>query len=195
MHSSWPSENLLLGLLAEQPSHGYELAHLVCSDEVLRAIWHLKRSEVYFLLRKLLAQGYVAESADPAEGPSARPRQLNGPPRQIMEVTSAGRAALEVWLAEPVSNPRELRAAFLAKLYLAQRRDPALALTLLERQREVLRQRQERLLAASPAAPFLVQVHKLRQAQIAAALNALDEIYAITCQELAQASAADGRPA
>ena len=151
MQALWPSENLLLGLLAEQPMHGYELARLICSDATLRAIWHLKRSEVYFLLGKLLAQGHIAEVADLEGEPTMQKRQVAGPPRRIYEATPTGRALLDAWLIEPVPSPRDLRAAFLAKLYLARRRDLATALTLLERQRRVLCQSQERLRGAAPS--------------------------------------------
>lgn len=191
MHALWPSQNLLLGLLAEQPMHGYELARLVLDDETLRAIWHLKRSEVYFLLGKLAAQGYISEMNDPEESRALRRRQLAGPPRQIYAATSAGRAVLDAWLVEPVASPRDLRAAFLAKLYLARRRDPATAFTLLERQRRVLCDWREHLRGAAPAEPFLVLVHKLRLSQVEAAVNALDEIRAITCPARAEAPGAD----
>jgi DNA-binding PadR family transcriptional regulator len=174
MRASWPSENLLLGLLAERPMHGYELARLVCDDEALRAIWHLKRSEVYFLLGKLQAQGHIAEAA-PAAGDRSQ-RQAGGPPRQVYEVTPGGRALLEAWLGEPVASPRELRAAFLAKLYLAERRGPAQMIELLERQRQVLRRRQERLSAAASADSFLALANRLRLAQVEAGLRALDDI-------------------
>lgn len=175
MQASWPSENLFLGLLVEQPRHGYELARLVCDDPALRAIWRLKRSEVYFLLGKLLAQGHIAEVAEPPEEPSA-PRRSAGPPRQIYEATPAGRARLDAWLSEPVATPRDLRAAFLAKLYLAQRRDPATMATLLEGQRQVLRGWQERLIETAPTEPFLAMVQRLRLAQVEASLAALDDL-------------------
>ena len=183
MHALWPSENLLLGLLAEQPMHGYELAQLMIDDETLRTIWHLKRSEVYFLLRKLAAQGHIAEMTDPEESPTLRKRQVAGPPRQIYAATPAGRAALDAWLIEPVASPRDLRAAFLAKLYLARRRDLGMALALLEKQCQVLRKWQERLRGTAPAEPFLILVHKLRLAQVEAALAALDEMRAMTVAE------------
>ncbi len=183
MHAPWPSENLLLGLLVEQPMHGYELARLVCDDEALRTIWHLKRSEVYFLLGKLLAQGYIAEAAAPAGESASQSRQTAGPPRQTYEATPAGRALLDAWLSGPVATPRDLRAAFLAKLYLARRRDPATAIALLEKQREVLDRWQERLAHAAPCDSFLAFANKLRLAKVKAALAALDEIRAMVLAE------------
>ena len=53
----------------------------------------------------------------------------------------------------------------------------------------MLSQWQERLCGTPPVEPFLVLVHKLRLAQVEAALSALDEIHAITCQALAQVAA------
>lgn len=176
MRAIWPGENLLLGLLDEQAMHGYELAQLVCSDEALRAIWHLKRSEVYFLLGKLSAQGHIAEVAATEERPAVPRGRATGPPRQIYEVTPVGRAALEAWLKEPVASPRDLRVAFLAKLYLAARRDTTMALALVEKQRQVLTEWQKRLQPVSTANSFVGVVHKLRQAQVEAALCALDDV-------------------
>jgi DNA-binding PadR family transcriptional regulator len=46
MQSSWPAENILLGLLCERPMHGYEIAQVVQGDEALRAIWRIERSEI-----------------------------------------------------------------------------------------------------------------------------------------------------
>ncbi len=86
---------------------------------------------------------------------------------------------LEAWLDEPVTSPRDLRTAFLAKLYLAQRRAPSVALRLVAGQRQALRDRQARLHEAAPAEPFLALVQRLRLAQVDAALAALDDVQAL----------------
>jgi DNA-binding PadR family transcriptional regulator len=179
MQASWPSENLLLGLLAEQPMHGYELARLVRTDEALRSIWHLKRSEVYFLLGKLLAQGHIIEVTDSEQGPTAQKDQAGRPPRVLYTVTPGGLEALIEWLMTPERSPRDLRVAFLVKLYLASRRDSTMALELVERQRQVLTQWQDRLQPVSTANSFVGVVHKLRLAQVVAAISALDDMRAM----------------
>ncbi len=63
MQSSWPAENVLLGLLCDRPMHGYEIAQVVQGDEALRAIWRIERSEIYFLLGKLAKGGLIMERA------------------------------------------------------------------------------------------------------------------------------------
>ncbi len=168
MHASWPSEYLVLGLLAEKPMHGYHLARLLDTETALPEIWRLKRSEVYFLLRKLLDLGYVAETAgqDPAAGPA----------RVVYAPTPQGEAALAAWLAAPVKTPRDLRAAFLAKLYLALRRDRGLAIALLAAQRQALVGWEERLAGTAEAGSFMALVQKLRLAQVQAELAALADI-------------------
>jgi hypothetical protein len=89
--------------------------------------------------------------------------------------TPTGRRALQKWLRTPVSAPRELRAAFVAKLYLAMQRGPGLAHTLLNRQRRILQRRLQReapLTRGDPAAAAL----GIRSAQTQAALDYLDEL-------------------
>jgi len=169
MKSDWPSENILLGLLAEKPMHGYELALRVRGDEALRAIWRIERSEAYFLLGKLLKQGYIS----PAEGGE---EPAGGPARQVWSATEAGRAALAQWLASPELYPRNLRTALLARVYIALRQDPQVALRLIDAQKRVL----EEWLAAArrreSGNQVVAVVQRFRAAQVQASLEALDEL-------------------
>jgi DNA-binding PadR family transcriptional regulator len=176
MRESWPSENLILGLLCEQPRHGYELAQLVNSDEALRIIWYLKRSEVYFLLDKLLDKGMIEESGDVTPSAVQTRDPIGGPPRVIYAATPVGRVLFEHWLMTPEKSPRDLRAAFLAKLYLALRREPSVAVRLLTAQREILEDWQERLLVPVSENSFVNMARRLRLRQVQAGLTALDEI-------------------
>ncbi len=166
MQSAFPSEYILLGLLADRPMHGYELAQMVGNDEALRALWHIERSQVYFLLRKLLEHGFIVETAEERAG---------GPPRVIYAPTAAGREALRDWLREPEGSPRGLRNAFLAKLYLALRVDREAADELLAAQKQSLQQWADRHRAGTGAADFSALVHRLRLAQVEAALVTLEE--------------------
>ncbi len=167
MQAAWPSEYILLGLLAERPMHGYELAQMVGSDEALCAIWRIERSQAYFLLRKLVARGYITETAE---------EQAGGPPRVIYAPTAAGHAALHAWLREPESSPRGLRNAFLAKLYLAMRCDLQAAATLLDGQRAALRQWAGKHRAKAEGEDFAALIHRLRLAQVEAALAVLEDV-------------------
>ncbi len=167
MKADWPSENVLLGLLAEKPMHGYELAQRVHEDEALRAIWRIERSEVYFLLGKLHKCGYVEENSE---------QPGNGPARVVYELTDAGLEALNRWLRTPEQYPRNLRSALLARVYLALRQDPQIALTLIDAQRQVLEDwlahAQQRTFGDEVAAV----VHAFRAAQVEAIVRALDQL-------------------
>lgn len=156
--------------------HGYDLARLLQSDDSLRAIWRLQRSEVYFLLGKLVAQGFIAELDDTELARSPVKRQESGPRRQIYQVTAAGHDALAAWITTPVRTPRDMRAAFLAKLYLALQSDLASALMLVNRQRQELLGWQERLAAIAATDSFRGLVFRLRLAQVVASLSMLDEL-------------------
>jgi DNA-binding PadR family transcriptional regulator len=167
MKADWPSENVLLGLLAEKPMHGYELAQRAHDDEALRAIWRIERSEVYFLLGKLSKCGYVGESGE---------QKGSGPARVVYELTEAGREELNRWLTTPEQYPRNLRSALLARVYLALRQDPQIALNLIDAQRKVL----EDWLAHARRRTFgdevAAVVHNFRAAQVEAILKALDQL-------------------
>ncbi len=167
MKADWPSENILLALLAEKPMHGYELAQRVHDDEALRAIWRIERSEVYFLLGKLSKCGHVSESGEQAG---------NGPTRVVFAITPAGREALDRWLRTPEQYPRNLRSALLARVYLALRQDPQVALNLIDAQRTVLEDWLARFHERSFADPVVAVVHNFRAAQVEGILKALDEL-------------------
>jgi len=177
MRASWPCEYLLLGLLEQQPMYGYDLAQRLGNDDALRSIWRFKRSEVYFLLGKLAARGLVDELGDTELTRFVVKRQESGPPRQIYRVTAEGRTALAEWITTPVNKPHDMRACFLAKLYLAMQRGPSIALTLVARQSQTLRGWQERLAPLVVSDSFPSLVYRLRLAQVEAALNALREIH------------------
>ena len=179
MQADWPAENIVLALLGERPMHGYELAQTVKSDAALRAIWRIELSEVYFLLRKLLRQGLIAEHAE---------ERGAGPRRVLYAPTPAGQAALEAWLTTPERVPRNLRTALLARVYLALRRDPALAVELVDAQREQLAGWLEREQGRAFTDELVALIHRFRAAQVEAAIAALDELRRL-------ASARAGAPA
>jgi DNA-binding PadR family transcriptional regulator len=167
MQADWPAENILLALLRERPMHGYELAQQVKSDAGLRAIWRIERSEVYFLLRKLLKRGFIVEHAE---------EQGAGPRRLIYAPSASGLAALEMWLLNAEKAPRNLRTAMLARIYVALRRDPALALNLIDAQQKQLIDwlMHERDRTFDDEIVALVQ--RFRAAQVDAMIVALDDL-------------------
>jgi DNA-binding PadR family transcriptional regulator len=167
MQSSWPVENILLGLLCERPMHGYEIAQVVQGDEALRSIWRIERSEIYFLLGKLSKGGLIMESA--AE-------QAAGPIRVIYAPTEAGRAQFFEWLRTPEAKPRNLRTALLARVYMALRHDPRIAIALIDAQCQALTEWLELARQQTTDNEVVALVHRLRAAQVAATLEALDDL-------------------
>ena len=162
MKLSWPAEFVPLAFLHSRSLHGYDLHRQISDDPVLRSIWKLGRSELYFLLKKLVRRGWIMPQATEI---------AQGPPRTNYTITPPGRCALGEWLAAPVQSPRDLRAEFLAKVYLGRMLAAPEMPGLLRAQSEVLHQRLERLQAGARGSGFERHVHQLRLLQTQAALQ------------------------
>lgn len=169
MKLSWPAEFVPLALLHSHSLHGYDLHRRISDDAVLSSIWRLGRSELYFLLKKLVMRGWI------------KPQSIevaHGPPRTTYTITSAGRRALAEWLAAPVQTPRDLRAEFLAKVYLGMMLAAPETSGLLQAQSDVLGKRLARLQEGAQRSGFERHVHRLRMLQTQAALLWLAEFEA-----------------
>jgi DNA-binding PadR family transcriptional regulator len=118
----------ILGLLAEQPLHAYAVRTRF--HDLLGGSWEVNIGQVYTTLQRLERDGLV----EPAE-----PRGDRG--RVPYRLTEVGRKVLETWLAEPESEPQQLREEIYLKLLLAVRVANGDLLTLLARQRRVYLQR------------------------------------------------------
>ncbi|HYB53632.1 MAG TPA: PadR family transcriptional regulator [Thermoanaerobaculia bacterium] len=108
--------HVLLGLLSEKPSTGYDLARTIESD--LGPLWRAEVSQIYPTLARLRRGGLVHLRV---LGPH------RGPRRNLFRITAAGRRELRRWLGEPAPPPRErdeglVRMAFLDALTLEERR-------------------------------------------------------------------------
>lgn len=165
MQASWSSEMILLGLLCERPMHGYELSQLVRDDPAMPVIWRFERSEVYFLLGKLRERGYVIESGEAKGG---------GPTRTIYAPTEEGRCALDEWLHSPELRPRLLRTAFLARVHLALRSDPVLAIEIIKAQQRHLSEWLAQERDSAPPNEYVRRVLEVRAMQVEASIHALD---------------------
>jgi PadR family transcriptional regulator AphA len=158
----------LLGFLAEQPLHGYEIHQRLSQAAELGLVWHLKQSRLYALLTRLEERGYVDYTMEP---------QDSRPPRKVYALTPEGKAALETWLYAPVEHGRDFRLEFLAKLYFAQREGEGVLRALFEAQRCLcqgwLAQQQAALDAREPDT-FEWLVHHFRLGQVQAILEWLD---------------------
>jgi DNA-binding PadR family transcriptional regulator len=118
----------ILGLLAEQPLHAYSVKGRF--EDLLGGSWEVNIGQVYTTLQRLERDGLV----EPAE-----PRGDRG--RLPYRLTEVGRKALETWLAEPETEPQQLREAIYLKLLLAARVANGGLPDLLARQRRVYLQR------------------------------------------------------
>jgi PadR family transcriptional regulator AphA len=111
MQISEPAEYTILGLLEEQPMHGYELFQIF-QNSVLGQIVHIEMSQLYAFLKKLERLELVESNLE---------QQGTRPPRKVHRLTQSGRLVFRQWLTEPVERPRDIRILFLAKLYFVQR--------------------------------------------------------------------------
>ena len=170
------AEYALLGLIARTENgevHGYDLSRLFAEGALGRII-RLEPGMLYHYLKKLARDGLIASRIE---------RQSGRPDRQVHTLTPVGDAVLHAWIAAPVRSTREIRLDFLVKLYLARAIDPRHAITLVTRQRSVMRTRAARLTeqldSPQPSGQdnaFGESVLRLRLTQTEAALAWLDAL-------------------
>jgi PadR family transcriptional regulator AphA len=120
------TELALLGFLAEQPVHGYELFHRMCDPHGPGAVWHIKQSQLYALLNRIEGEGLIVGEIQ---------EQANRPHRRLYSLTQAGKQAFAAWLVEPVKHGRNIRIDFMLKIYFARQQNPSLAIPLIEAQK------------------------------------------------------------
>ena len=119
---------VLLGLLLDRPAHGYDLTRHFAPDSALGDIIHLSPSHLYALLARLERDRLIAGEMQDAG---------NHPQRRVYHLTPAGEKAVQRWVDEPVSHPREMRIDFPLKLYIARGFGRARVAELVDRQRAV----------------------------------------------------------
>lgn len=102
-----------LGILAEQPTHGWTVVKRLRPDGDIGRIWHLSRPLTYRAIDQLVARGWIEPVGE--EPGSA------GPNRTILAATRTGRARLRSWVRAPVPHVRDLRSELLLKLVFADR--------------------------------------------------------------------------
>jgi DNA-binding PadR family transcriptional regulator len=98
----------ILGLLAEEPMHGYEVKARF--EALLGHTWEVNIGQVYSTLQRLERDNLVEAVGE---------RGDRG--RQSYQVTAPGRAALDRWLAEPEAEPQQLHDDLFVKLLLIRR--------------------------------------------------------------------------
>ncbi|HNT26128.1 MAG TPA: PadR family transcriptional regulator [Anaerolineales bacterium] len=127
----------LLGLLAHQPHHGYELKTGL--EQALGGNWEINFGQIYTTLSRLERDGLVTGTAEAEDGRGKRTYSL----------TPSGKADLDASLEQAVEKPRPLHDEFFIKLvirHLAGYDDAHLALA---RQRQAYLQQLRELNLAS----------------------------------------------
>ena len=192
-------ELAVLGLLAEQPRHGYELKKRL--SETLGPMWGISFGSLYPALRRLEREGAIEEVADSAGAPApaafvptgslkgdlaaARMRLRARPTRRTRRayaITPRGREMFTELLTEETDDDER---AFAVKLLFCGHLEPAARLAFLERRRAQLNQR---LVAARKPATRAIDrysrsllEHRARSTQ-----NDLDWIADLIAQERAE---------
>src|SRR5689334_12879542 len=104
-------EYALLGFIQMEPIHAYEIHQRLEQTEMVGLVWRLKQRQLYALLERLEAEGYLASTTE---------LQENRPPRRMLHLTPSGAAAFQRWLTLPVEHGRDFRQEFMVKLYFAR---------------------------------------------------------------------------
>src|SRR2546428_6344068 len=98
----------VLGLLKEQPLHGYEVKNRF--EAMLGGTWDVNIGQIYTTLQRLERDGLIRPVG---------PRGDRG--KLLYELSPHGQKALDEWLAEPDSGPQQLHEDIYVKLLLAAR--------------------------------------------------------------------------
>jgi DNA-binding PadR family transcriptional regulator len=114
----------LLGLLARDPKHGYDLKNEL--EQALGGHWEINFGQIYTTLARLERDKLVEVAAEDQDGRG----------KKTYRITPEGRKDLAAWFEQPVEKPRQLRDEFFIKLIigrLAGQSDPA---GIIDRQRQ-----------------------------------------------------------
>ena len=125
-----PTGRVILGLIAFGRRTGYDIKTFV--DKTTRHFWAASYGQIYPELKRLEDRGLVR----------GRPEPSGGRARTVYDLTDAGRAALEGWLASDDEHLYELRDEGMLKLFFSD--------SLPERRIDIvraMRTREERALA------------------------------------------------
>lgn len=111
--SSLVPDATLLGLLAAQPQHGYQLLEHFRDPALLGLVWNMSTSQVYAVLKRLENQAWICGQRVTTE---------NAPARIEYSLTVSGMAYFQGWLDEPMPSAsiRCVRVEFLSRLYVAR---------------------------------------------------------------------------
>ena len=107
------AEGLVLCLVGEGTTYGLVVAGQLAPDGSLGRVWSVPKAMVYYTLQQLELLGLIQMTGE--HQPS------RGRARAVCEITPAGRAAAQAWLARPVDHVRDVRSELMVKLALLDR--------------------------------------------------------------------------
>lgn len=144
--SALTPDDTILGLLAVQARHGYDLLECFQSRDHLGEVWHLSTSQIYAVLKRLEREGVIIGEKQVIE---------NAPPRICYRLTPAGEQRFLAWLHEtqPSASIRRVRVEFLSRLYIARLLNLP-TIPIVKRQQHACQQERETLLAKRRQAAF-----------------------------------------
>ncbi|MFA7249733.1 MAG: PadR family transcriptional regulator [Dehalococcoidia bacterium] len=108
-----PAQYAILGLLYDQPTHGYGLQRAFAAGGELADVAQIGQPALYAALKELVARALIAGQEE---------REGARPLRTTYALTPRGEASLLDWLRQPVPRLRQVRLDFLLKVYFARRR-------------------------------------------------------------------------
>lgn len=129
-----------LGILYDDPTHGWAVAKRLRPDGDIGRIWYLSRPLTYRSLDLLTARQWIRAVGEESG--------IAGPNRTILAATRTGRARFRSWLHTPVPHLRDLRSELLLKLTFADLHDIDIT-DMLDRQREIVARHADNLPATS----------------------------------------------
>lgn len=105
-------DNVILGLLADCPCHGYQLLEHFHDPDGLGRVWLMSTSQLYVVLKRLQQNGFITGHAVESS---------DAPTRTEYHLTEAGQDSLAIWLhdKQPSASMRSIRVEFLSRLSIA----------------------------------------------------------------------------
>ena len=145
-----------LGIVAQEPTHGFAVAARLTTDGDIGRIWSLSRPLTYRALDHLVTVGYL-EAVREEHG-------VAGGSRTILRITRTGRTELKRWLAAPSIHLRDLRSEFLLKLALADQLEVDTRV-LIKKQKDIVAAVVKKLRAQSRTSDDLVTAWRIEAAE------------------------------
>lgn len=130
----------ILGLLARQAQHGYELRRTF--EQLTGGFWQLNNGQIYQSLLSLESEGLVRHRVEHDD---------TVPDRKVYELTAAGSSALEHWLDNPEPRARPLRDELFIRLAVMSSSPTSQLLELIAAHRSIYLERMSELTRAKSA--------------------------------------------